>query len=61
MKKIFLSILNNMVAGSAFVVATFISTHSMIWGVIGYVIAYMYLDLHSYFDKKLNYPNNLFI
>ena len=62
MKNLILSTFNKIMAGSGFIIATFISTHStMICGIIAFMCAYIILELHTYFEKKLNYPNNIFI
>ena len=62
MKKIFLSALNKIMVGSGFIIATFSSTHlTRIWALVAFICAYIILDLHTYFEKKLNYPNNIFI
>ena len=59
--KYFYNFLNNVMIGSAFVAATYLCMNNVIWGLIGYVVSYMLLDLHSYIEKKLGYPNNYFI
>ena len=61
MKKFIYSVLNNLIPGLLFPTAAIICTHNYIVGIILYIIAYASLDLHSYIDKKLDYPNNLFI
>lgn len=55
------SSLNNIVVGSAFVIATKIAENNLLYGIIAFILSYVCLDLHSYFDKKLGYPNNIFI
>jgi hypothetical protein len=61
MKKFIYSVLNNLIPGLLFPTASIICTHNYIVGIILYIIAYTSLDLHSYIDKKLNYPYNIFI
>ena len=61
MKNYFKSLLNDLMVASTFILATKISEESTVYGIIAYLIAYLCLDYHSYVDKKLNYPNNLFI
>ena len=51
MKGLFL-ILNKIMVGSTFIVATFICNINYIYGLIAYIIAYIILDLHTYFEKK---------
>ena len=62
MKTIAYSVLNNLIPGILFPTASiiFCNGHETI-GFIMYIFAYISLDLHSYIDKKLNYPNNIFI
>ena len=55
------SCLNNICVAILFILATKIGEHNIVYGVIAYVVAFICLDLHSYIDKKLNYPNNIFI
>ena len=59
--KIIVNILNALIPGILFTTATYITNNNTIIGIIMYTIAYISLDLHSYIDKKLGYPNNLFI
>ena len=62
MKKEFLySLANNAMTVITFVVATKAVEYNPILGIITWIIAFISLDLHSYVDKKLNYPNNIFI
>ena len=55
------SLLNDMLVCLIFILATKIAELNVIYGTIAFIIGYLCLDLHSYIDKKLNYPNNLFI
>ena len=59
--RIVYSFLNNLIPGILFPLATIICSTNYVIGIIIYIIAYASLDLHSYIDKKLDYPNNLFI
>ena len=59
--KIFYSILNNLMVGIAFTVSTIMCSYKAWIGLICFIISYMLLDVHSYIDKKLGYPNNAFI
>lgn len=60
--KVIYSILNNFIPGLLFPIATIICINDYyIIGTIIYAFAYIGLDLHSYIDKKLDYPNNIFI
>ena len=62
MKSFIVSCLNNLMVALAFVLATKISENgNFLYGIIAFILSYIVLDLHSYNDKKLNYPNNLFI
>ena len=61
MRNFIYSFINNLIPGLLFPTATIICAHNCIIGIIVYIVAYASLDLHSYIDKKLNYPNNLFI
>ena len=61
MRNLIYGVINNLIPGLLFPIATIINMHNYIAGIILYIIAYASLDLHSYIDKKLNYPNNLFI
>ena len=59
--KIIADILNTLIPGILFTIATYIANNNTFFGIIMYIIAYISLDLYSYIDKKLGYPNNLFI
>lgn len=61
MRTFFYSTINNIMVAWVFTLASVICCKNIIYGCIAYLIAFIYLDLHSYIDKKLNYPNNLFI
>ena len=61
MKNFILSGLNDIMVAVTFILATKISDRNLLYGCIAFILAYIILDLHSYNDKKLNYPNNLFI
>jgi len=62
MKLFLIGLLNDIICGSLFVIGTVITwKYGFISGIISYAFAYLYLDLHSYIDKKYNYPNNWFI
>jgi hypothetical protein len=60
MKYIYAS-LNNLLVAVLFILSTKIAERDIIYGLIVFCIAFPCLDLHSYIDKKLNYPNNIFI
>lgn len=56
------STLSAILVGLLFTVGTcLIFKDCFITGFIIYTIAYLSLDFYSYIDKKLGYPNNLFI
>jgi hypothetical protein len=61
MKTVIYSTLNSLIPGILFTVAAVVCPTNYVIGIIIYIIAYASLDLHSYIDKKLDYPNNLFI
>ena len=61
MRNFIYDVINNLIPGLLFPTATVICAHNYIIGIIIYILAYISLDLHSYIDKKLDYPNNLFI
>lgn len=61
MKKFIYNLLNNIMVAFVFILATYISHNNWIYGSIAFLIAFICLDYHSYIEKKLNYPNNLFI
>lgn len=61
MKKIIYSSINDLCVAFSFILATKIIEENVLYGCIAYLIAYFCLDYHSYVDKKLGYPNNLFI
>lgn len=56
-----LNFLNNVLVGIFFILATMVSSENVFLGVISFTVAFIYLDFHSYIEKKLNYSNNLFI
>lgn len=60
MKKSILGYLNNLIPGLLFTTAGGISSNNVILGIVIYIVAFLSLDLHSYIDKELNYPNNIF-
>ena len=60
MKKIILASLNNIVAASAFIFATKVAENNFLYGIITFILAYIILDYHAYYDDKLGHPNNLF-
>ena len=54
--------LTALIPGILFPIATLVVGKGYnIVGIIIYILAYMSLDFYSYIDKKLNYPNNIFI
>lgn len=61
MKNFWLSVANNIMVAFGFITADHLTSKSIVLGVIAFGIAYAILDLHSYFDKKMDYPNNIFI
>ena len=62
MKNYFLNFLSNLGVALVFILATLISKNNNFYiGVMAFALAFMALDLHVYFCKKLNFINNLFI
>lgn len=61
MKKFFLTCLNDCSVVTAAIIATKISSRSVLYGCIAFAIVFVLLDFHTYFSKKLNFHNNLFI
>lgn len=61
MKNIFYSSLSNIMVALVFILATKIASINIMFGIIIFIIAFICLDFHSYIDKELGYPNNLFI
>jgi len=61
MKNILYSSLNNMLVVIVFILATKVTELNLLLGIFAWILAFICLDYHSYIDKKLNYPNNLFI
>ena len=60
--KILYSALNDLIPALLFTLATcYLCSDFIIIGAIIYIAAFLSLDLHSYIDKKLDYPNNIFI
>ena len=60
--KILYSALNDLIPASLFTLATcYLCSDFIIIEAIMYIAAFLSLDLHSYIDKKLDYPNNIFI
>ena len=60
MKEIILASLNNIGAAVAFVFATKVAENNFLYGILAFILAYIILDYHTYYDDKLGYPNNLF-
>ena len=61
MKNILYSSLNNIMVVVVFIMAIKVAEFNLLLGIFAWVLAFICLDYHSYIDKKLNYPNNLFI
>jgi hypothetical protein len=61
MKKFFYPLLNDLMVVLNMTLAVKITDSNTVYGIFAWIIALICLDLHSYIDKKLNYPNNLFI
>ena len=61
MKKFFLACLNDCSVIIATIIATKINSRDTFYGIIAFSIVYILLDFHTYFSKKLNFYNNLFI
>lgn len=62
LKKWLFNSINNISIAAMFISATKINDNdNIIYGIIAYIIAFICLDLHSYIEKQLGYPNNLFI
>jgi hypothetical protein len=60
MKEIILASLNNIGAAVAFVFATKVAENNFLCGILAFILAYIILDYHTYYDDKLGHPNNLF-
>lgn len=61
MKKHLYSSINNLMVAFVFITATKVAEFNLLSGIFAWTLAFACLDYHSYIDKKLNYPNNLFI
>lgn len=61
MKNFILTLLNDTVIGILFILACYATHYNTLLGLLAFVIAYVGLDIHTYFAKKLNFYNNLFI
>jgi len=61
MKKHLLSILNDISIVTIIIIAVKIAERSLIGGITAFIISYICLDAHTYFSKKLDFHNNLFI
>ena len=61
MKNFMLALLNDSFLGVLFILACAITHYNILLGFVASVIAYIGLDAHTYFSKKLNFYNNLFI
>jgi hypothetical protein len=61
MKKYFLSALNDISIVVIITMAVKISERSLIGGITAFFISYICLDVHTYFSKKLDFHNNIFI
>lgn len=59
MKEI-LATLNNAGVAVAFIFDTKIAENNFLYGVLAFILAYIILDYHTYYDDKLGHPNNLF-
>ena len=61
MKKVLLTYTNDVLLVWSTIIANLIASKSIIAGVIAYFIVFILLDAHTYFSKKLDFHNNLFI
>ena len=61
MKKVLLTYTNDVLLIWSTIIANLIAFKSIIAGVIAYFIVFILLDAHTYFSKKLDFHNNLFI
>lgn len=61
MKKVLLSYANDILVIWSTIIANYIAYKSVIAGIIAYFIVFILLDAHTYFSKKLDFHNNLFI
>ena len=61
MKKTLLTCTNDILLVWSTIIANSISSKSVIAGVVAYFIVFILLDAHTYFSKKLDFHNNLFI
>jgi hypothetical protein len=61
MKKVLLTYTNDVLLVWSTIIANLIAFKSIIAGVIAYFIVFILLDAHTYFSKKLDFHNNLFI
>ena len=61
MKKTLLTCANDILLVWSTIIANSIASKSVIAGIVAYFILFILLDAHTYFSKKLNFHNNLFI
>ena len=61
MKKTLLTCTNDILFVWSTIIASSVAYKSVIAGVVAYFIVFVLLDAHTYFSKKLNFHNNLFI
>lgn len=61
MKKVLLTYANDVLLVWSTIIANSIASESVIAGVVAYFIVFILLDAHTYFSKKLDFHNNLFI
>lgn len=61
MKKVLLTYANDVLLVWSTIIASSIASKSVIAGVVAYFIVFILLDAHTYFSKKLDFHNNLFI
>ena len=61
MKKLLLTNANDVLFVWSTIIANLIASKSVIAGIVAYFIVFILLDAHTYFSKKLDFYNNLFI
>ena len=61
MKKTLLTFANDILLVWSTIIASLIASKSVIAGIVAYFIVFILLDVHTYFSKKLDFHNNLFI
>ena len=61
MKKFILAFLNDLLVVWSVILADYMTSKNVVLGMVFFIIAFMLLDAHTYFSKKLNFFNNIFI